>query len=54
MGDHRSASVDSRSHVREAGEWISEEQVIGRAWAIYWPFSHATILSRPEIFDKVR
>ncbi|MFD1935257.1 signal peptidase I [Nonomuraea mangrovi] len=54
MGDHRSASVDSRTHVRQAGEWISEDQVIGRAWAIYWPFSHATILSRPEIFDKVR
>ncbi|GAA2398928.1 signal peptidase I [Nonomuraea africana] len=54
MGDHRSASVDSRSHVREASNWISEDQVIGRAWAIYWPLSHATILSRPEIFDKVR
>ncbi|SDQ97587.1 signal peptidase I [Thermostaphylospora chromogena] len=49
MGDHRSASADSRNHGT-----ISEDDVIGRAFAIYWPLSRMTILSRPEAFDRVR
>ena len=49
MGDHRSASADSLNHGT-----ISEDDVIGRAFAIYWPLSRMTILSRPEAFDRVR
>ncbi|MDP9860932.1 signal peptidase I [Streptosporangium brasiliense] len=53
MGDHRSASADSRDHEEQEGEGtISEDDVIGRAFAIFWPFSHATVLSTPEIFAK--
>ncbi|GAA2860257.1 hypothetical protein GCM10010517_18870 [Streptosporangium fragile] len=55
MGDHRSASADSRTHEEQEGDGtISEDDVIGRAFAIYWPFSRATVLSRPETFLKVR
>ncbi|WP_326636776.1 signal peptidase I [Streptosporangium sp. NBC_01755] len=54
MGDHRTASADSRAHEKRQGDGsISEDDVIGRAVAIYWPFSRATILSRPESFLKV-
>ncbi|MEV8632812.1 signal peptidase I [Streptosporangium sp. NPDC051023] len=55
MGDHRSASADSRTHEEQAGEGtISEKAVIGRAFAIYWPFSRARLLSTPETFTKLR
>ncbi|GAA3414691.1 signal peptidase I [Streptosporangium vulgare] len=55
MGDHRTASADSRAHEERQGEGsIPESDVIGRAVAIYWPFSRATVLSRPESFLKVR
>jgi signal peptidase I len=54
MGDHRSSSADSRSHVGMPGGWISEDDVIGRAVLLYWPFSRATVFSTPETFDKVR
>ncbi|MEU9831248.1 signal peptidase I [Streptosporangium sp. NPDC048047] len=53
MGDHRSASADSRSHEKQQGEGtISEDQVVGRAFAIYWPFSRATVLSTPGTFAR--
>ncbi|MGV9779293.1 signal peptidase I [Streptosporangium sp. NPDC003464] len=53
MGDHRSASADSRDHEEQEGEGtISEDDVIGRAFAIFWPFSRATVLSTPEIFAR--
>jgi signal peptidase I len=55
MGDHRVASRDSRSRISDQFHGtISEDDVVGRALAIYWPFSRATILSRPEAFAKVR
>ncbi|MFF5209877.1 signal peptidase I [Streptosporangium sp. NPDC000396] len=55
MGDHRSASADSRAREEQEGEGtISEDQVVGRAVAIYWPFSRVGFLSTPETFAKVR
>ncbi|GAA3099011.1 signal peptidase I [Streptosporangium carneum] len=55
MGDHRSASADSRTHEEMEGEGtISEKAVIGRAFAIYWPFSRVRLFSTPETFSKVR
>ncbi|MEU7003096.1 signal peptidase I [Nonomuraea sp. NPDC046570] len=53
MGDHRANSADSRDHVDLPGGWIDEDEVTGRAWAIYWPLSRMTILSRPETFANV-
>ncbi|MFC4057574.1 signal peptidase I [Planomonospora corallina] len=53
MGDHRTASQDSRSWEEQAGDGtIAEDDVIGRAVAIYWPFSRAAILETPETFAR--
>ncbi|GIH90225.1 signal peptidase I [Planobispora siamensis] len=53
MGDHRSASYDSRGHEEQEGDGtIAEDDVIGRAVAIYWPFSRATLLTTPDTFAR--
>ncbi|MFF2548242.1 signal peptidase I [Kitasatospora sp. NPDC058063] len=51
MGDHRSASRDSRDHLGEpGGGFVPEAKVIGRAdWVVY-PFSRWTGLERPAAF----
>ncbi|MDH6710294.1 signal peptidase I [Kitasatospora sp. MAA19] len=51
MGDHRSASRDSRDHLGEpGGGFVPESRVIGRAdWVVY-PFSRWTGLDRPAAF----
>ncbi|MEV6034987.1 signal peptidase I [Nonomuraea sp. NPDC052116] len=55
MGDHRSASADSRAHMDEAGGgFISENDVIGKAVVRYWPLSRGYLFSRPDTFDKVK
>ncbi|MFC4114632.1 signal peptidase I [Nonomuraea zeae] len=55
MGDHRSASADSRAHQEEPGEgFISVDAVIGKAVVRYWPLSRGYLFSRPDIFDKVK
>ncbi|TMR90276.1 signal peptidase I [Nonomuraea basaltis] len=55
MGDHRSASADSRAHMEEPGKgFISEGDVIGKAVVRYWPLSRGYLFSRPDIFDKVK
>ncbi|SCX53175.1 signal peptidase I [Klenkia marina] len=50
MGDHRSASADSRSHVGDqyAGT-IGVDDVIGKASVIVWPFSRFAFLDSPDI-----
>ena len=38
MGDHRSDSADSRSHLGDpGGGTVPEDRVIGKVVAIYWP-----------------
>ncbi|WP_433511461.1 signal peptidase I [Nonomuraea sp. CA-143628] len=55
MGDHRSASADSRSHVKEpGGGFISEDAVIGKAVMRYWPLSRGSIFMHPDTFAKVK
>jgi signal peptidase I len=58
MGDHREASGDSLEHWQQSGEDITEatipeDQVIGRAFTIFWPVGRATWLSVPEQFDGI-
>ncbi|SEL85404.1 signal peptidase I Serine peptidase. MEROPS family S26A [Blastococcus sp. DSM 46786] len=50
MGDHRSASADSRSHVGDqyAGT-IGVDDVIGKAAVIVWPLDRFGLLSSPDI-----
>lgn len=41
LGDHRSDSGDSRYHSTDPGNGtIPENQVVGRAFIVIWPFSH--------------
>ncbi|GAC1324321.1 MAG: signal peptidase I [Mycobacteriales bacterium] len=45
MGDHRSMSADSRSHVGDPGNGtVPANKVIGRAFVIVWPASRGTVL----------
>jgi len=53
MGDHRSASSDSRAHQGDPGGGaIPIDSVVGRAFVIMWPFGDATFLTRPDTIDN--
>ncbi len=55
MGDHRSSSADSRSHLGDpGGGTVPEDKVIGRAFSVVWPPSRITGIGRPAAFDGVR
>jgi signal peptidase I len=50
MGDHRSASADSRSHVGDRyGGTIAVDDVIGKAALIVWPVGRFGTLDSPDI-----
>ncbi|CAB4851746.1 unannotated protein [freshwater metagenome] len=53
MGDHRAASSDSRAHLGDpGGGFVPVDRVIGRAFAVILPLSHARILAIPPTFDQ--
>ena len=54
MGDHRSNSADSRFHLDEPDHGtVSEDEVVGRAVVIAWPFGHWRRLEEPQTFASV-
>ncbi|MFI7098323.1 signal peptidase I [Streptomyces sp. NPDC050161] len=54
MGDHRSNSADSRYHLDEPDHGtVSEDNVVGRAVVIAWPFKHWRELEEPDTFANV-
>lgn len=58
MGDHRSASGDSLEHWQQSGQDITEatipeDQVVGRAFTVFWPVNRATWLTVPKQFDGI-
>ncbi|MFJ1707339.1 signal peptidase I [Kitasatospora sp. NPDC088346] len=54
MGDHRSASRDSRDHLGEpGGGTVPEQKVIGRADWVVFPFGRWTSLDRPSGFSAI-
>jgi signal peptidase I len=54
MGDHRSASGDSRFHLDDpAGPFVPEDRVVGRAMWVVWPFGRWSTLPIPETFGSV-
>ena len=54
MGDHRSASADSRAHTGDpGGGTVPEDKVIGRAFTIVWPPGSMTGLGTPATFEGV-
>ena len=49
MGDHRSASADSRSHMGDpGGGFVPESSVIGRAMTVVWPISRIQNIPPPD------
>ncbi|MEU8256164.1 signal peptidase I [Micromonospora inaquosa] len=58
MGDHRSASGDSLEHWQQSQQdimeaTIPEDDVVGRAFTVFWPVSRATWLTVPDGFDGI-
>ncbi|MFH8803742.1 signal peptidase I [Streptomyces sp. NPDC017936] len=54
LGDHRSASSDSRDRLGSpGGGMIPVDSVIGRADWIVWPSAHLTRLHRPDAYARV-
>ncbi|MEU0103248.1 signal peptidase I [Streptomyces sp. NPDC006267] len=54
MGDHRSDSADSRFHLDEPEHGtVAEEEVVGRAVVIAWPFGHWSTLEERDAFAAV-
>ncbi|WP_328874098.1 signal peptidase I [Streptomyces sp. NBC_00287] len=53
MGDHRADSADSRSHQDQNGGTVSEDEVVGRAMVIAWPFGHWGTLDEPKTYASV-
>jgi signal peptidase I len=50
MGDHRSASADSRSHVSDQySGTIAVDDVIGKGALIVWPLDRFTVLDSPDV-----
>jgi signal peptidase I len=53
MGDHRSDSADSRSHMDGPGNGtIPTENVVGRAFVAVWPINRAKVLKVPGTFKR--
>ncbi|MGW0733459.1 signal peptidase I [Streptomyces sp. NPDC002851] len=54
MGDHRSNSADSRYHLDDPFDGtVSEEQVVGTAKVIAWPFDHWRKLEERSTYASV-
>jgi signal peptidase I len=50
MGDHRSDSADSRSHLGDpGGGTVPVDRVIGRVVAVYWPVNRLGGVPRPAL-----
>ncbi|HET7388732.1 MAG TPA: signal peptidase I [Nocardioidaceae bacterium] len=53
MGDNRSNSEDSRFHQSlPGGGTVPVDDVVGKVWAIVWPFDRAKFLHDPATFDN--
>ena len=53
MGDHRSASSDSRLHLDDGHNGtVPEDEVIGRAFVVVWPVRHVSLLKVPGTFGQ--
>ena len=54
QGDNRSNSADSRVHLGDpGGGQVPADDVVGKVFAVVWPFAHAKALHTPATFDSV-
>lgn len=52
MGDHRSASADSRVHLGDpGGGFVPEDAVVGRAMTVVWPLNRLSNIPLPNYDD---
>ncbi len=55
QGDNRSNSADSRVHLGDpGGGQVPVDDVVGKVFAVVWPFGHAKALHTPATFGSVR
>jgi signal peptidase I len=57
MGDHRSASSDSREKFKNSADVVEStidvDSVVGRAFVLFWPTSRFAWLTVPDTFDHI-
>ena len=53
LGDHRSASGDSREHLDAADGTVPQDRLVGRAFVTYWPPARVRTLAVPATFADV-
>ena len=54
MGDHRSNSADSRSHLGDpGGGFVPESKVVGRVMAVLWPLNRIGSVPIPSAFARI-
>jgi signal peptidase I len=54
MGDNRGFSFDSRGHMGGAGGgYVDDDLVVGKVFALIWPWKRAEIIHRPATFEGI-
>ncbi len=54
MGDNRSFSYDSRGHMGgPGGGFVDDDLVVGKVFALIWPWKRAEIVHRPATFEGI-
>ncbi|MBO9520177.1 MAG: signal peptidase I [Nocardioidaceae bacterium] len=54
MGDNRSNSSDSRLHMGQpGGGYVDEDLVVGKVWALIWPWKRAKWIHTPKTFEDI-
>ena len=52
QGDNRANSADSRVHLGDpGGGQVPVAEVVGKVFAVVWPFDHVTLTERPATFE---
>jgi signal peptidase I len=54
MGDNRGFSYDSRGHMGgPGGGFVDEDLVVGKVFALIWPWKRAELVKRPKTFENI-
>jgi signal peptidase I len=54
MGDNRGDSYDSRGHMGDpGGGFVSDDLVVGKVWALIWPWKRAKWVHTPATFKAI-
>jgi signal peptidase I len=54
MGDNRADSSDSRYHMGQpGGGFVADNLVVGKVWALIWPWKRAKWVHTPETFKAI-